>query len=324
MLSALALVLAALLAVSLALFLFTGWQTRRLNALYPARGQFVDVEGARIHFTDTPAIGATKGAVLLLHGASGNEADMRLPLAGRLAALGYRVISVDRPGLGRSARLGGPDDASPARQAQLLRAAAEKIGVTQAIVVGHSLAGVLSLQLALDHRSFTQGLVLIAPVSHPWPGGIAAYYTAAALPFIGPLFSHTITLPIGLALIAPSLTAVFHPQMIPGDYRSRTGIDLVLRPASFRANAQDVAVIEDFVKRQAPRYRSIAVPTIIVTGDKDGIVYTHIHSAGCARDIPGATLTVLPGIGHSPHWAYPDAVVQAILQVTERMKIPRL
>lgn len=324
MLSTLAIVLGVIALAALTLFLFTQWQTRRLSALYPARGQFVDVEGARIHLTDTPAIGPAKGAVLLIHGASGNEADMRLPLAGRLAALGYRVISVDRPGLGWSERLGGRDDASPARQAQLLRAVAEKIGVPQAIVVGHSLAGVLSLQLALDHRSFTQGLVLLAPVSHPWPGGVATYYGATALPVIGTLFSQTLTLPIGLALINPTLASVFHPQMTPDDYRKRTGLDLVLRPTNFRANAQDVAVIEDFVNREAPRYRSIAVPTIIVTGDKDGVVYTHIHSTGCVRDVPGATLTVLPGVGHSPHWAYPDAVVQAVLQIKERMKIPRL
>jgi hypothetical protein len=35
--------------------------------------------------------------------------------------------------------------------------------------------------------------------------------------------------------------------------------------------------------------------------DKDGVVFAHIHSVGCQRDIPGATLTVLEGVGHSPH-----------------------
>lgn len=324
MLTALAIAIAALLIVALALFLFTRWYTQRLDTLYPSRGQFVEIEGGRVHLTDTPAVGAARGTVLLIHGASGNEADMRLPLAARLAALGFRVVSVDRPGLGWSARLGGRDDASPARQAQLLRAAAEKIGVQRAIVIGHSLAGVLCLQLALDHRSFTQGLILLAPVSHPWSGGIEFYYTVAARPVVGPLFAHTLTLPIALASINAALASVFHPQMTPGDYRARTAVDLVLRPTNFQANAQDVAVIKDFVTREAPRYRAIAVPTVIVTGDKDGIVYTHIHSAGCAKDIPGATLTVLPGVGHSPHWAYPDAVVQAVLQVSERMKVPRL
>ena len=50
----------------------------------------------------------------------------------------------------------------------------------------------------------------------------------------------------------------------------------------------------------------------------DGIVYAHIHSAGCARDIPGATLTTLQGVGHSPHHSAPESVVAAILEVDRR------
>ena len=50
----------------------------------------------------------------------------------------------------------------------------------------------------------------------------------------------------------------------------------------------------------------------------DGVVYAKIHSAGCARDVPGATLTVLPGVGHSPHHSAPDSVVAAILEVEAR------
>jgi len=63
---------------------------------------------------------------------------------------------------------------------------------------------------------------------------------------------------------------------------------------------------------------AIRVPTAIITGDHDGVVYAKIHSAGCARDIPGATLTVLPGVGHSPHHSAPDSVVAAILEVEAR------
>ncbi len=43
-----------------------------------------------------------------------------------------------------------------------------------------------------------------------------------------------------------------------------------------------------------------------------------IHSQGCARDIPGASLTVLEGVGHTPHYADPEAVIAAILDVERR------
>jgi pimeloyl-ACP methyl ester carboxylesterase len=300
--------------------LFTQWEARRIDARYPPQGQFVDVQGGRIHLVDTKPDKDPIATVLLIHGASGNEADMRLPLAARLKQRGFRVISVDRPGYGWSARLGGSADSSPARQAILIRAAVEKIGVREVIVVGHSLAGVMSINLALDHSQFARGLVLLAPVSHPWPGGIAFYYTLTATPVIGPLITNTIIMPLGLTTLDTAMASVFAPQPTPDNYRERAGIPLVLRPASFHANSQDVDVIKEFVTREARRYGNIKVPTAIVTGDQDTIVFTHIHSYGSARDIPGATLRVLPGVGHSPHWAQPQAVIETIVEVAARTR----
>lgn len=298
--------------------IFTQWEVRRIEARYPPRGQFVDVEDGRIHLVDTRPDGQPLATILLIHGASGNEADMRLPLAAGLVQRGYRVISVDRPGYGWSARLGGSADSSPARQAVLIRAAVEKLGLHEVIVVGHSLAGVMAINLALDHNPFARGLVLLAPVSHPWPGGIAVYYTLTATPVIGPLITNTTIMPLGLYALDTAIATVFAPQPTPDNYRQNAGIPLVLRPASFRANSQDIDVIKAFVTREAPRYGNIKVPTAIVTGDQDTIVFTHIHSYGSARDIPGATLQVLPGVGHSPHWTQPQAVIDAIAEVAAR------
>ena len=311
-----------LVVVALAvLLLFTQWKTREIEARYPPQGRFVDIDGGRIHLVDTRPDGEEVGTILLIHGASGNEADMRLPLAAGLRQRGFRVISVDRPGHGRSARLGGSDDASPARQAALIRAAVEKAGVHDVIVVGHSLAGVLAINMALDHDQFARGLVLLAPVSHPWPGGIAFYYSLTAAPVIGPLVANTVIMPLGLQTLDSAIASVFAPQPTPDNYRERVGIPLVLRPAAFRANSQDVDAIKAFVTREAPRYGTIAIPTAIVTGDQDAIVYTHIHSYGSARDIPGATLQVLPGVGHSPHWAEPQTVIDTIADVAARTRV---
>jgi pimeloyl-ACP methyl ester carboxylesterase len=86
------------------------------------------------------------------------------------------------------------------------------------------------------------------------------------------------------------------------------------------ANAQDVAGLNAFVTAQAPRMGAITAPTAIVTGDSDDIVLTRLHSYGSLRDIPGATLKVLPGVGHSPHWADPDSVVAAVVAVADRVR----
>jgi pimeloyl-ACP methyl ester carboxylesterase len=169
--------------------------------------------------------------------------------------------------------------------------------------------------LALDDPFRVAGLVLIAPVAYPWPTGIAWYYSLAATPLIGPLFAHTLALPAGLLLMRPTVSAVFAPQSAPPDYAERTEIELVLRPQNFLDNARDVAELLDFVTVQAPRYASLAMPTIIVTGDRDDVVSPARHSRALVAVLPRAKLVVLDGIGHMPHHVAPDRVIAAIEEV---------
>ncbi|MGD0640732.1 MAG: alpha/beta fold hydrolase [Roseiarcus sp.] len=254
------------------LFLFTFVETRRIERRFPPVGELIDTGGGAIHVVERAPDVPERGAVLLVHGASGNFADMSVALADRLAALGFRVFSVDRPGHGWSARPPGREASSPERQAQMLREALARRGVDQAIVVVHSLAGVLGLAMALNAPEFVRGLVLLAPVSHPWPGGVAWYYTLAASRTLGPPFRRLIVLPAGLASMRAGLRGVFEPSPTPPDYIDKTRLPLVLRPLHFQANAEDVVDTEAYVAALSPRYSAIRAPTAVVTGDSDGVV----------------------------------------------------
>ncbi|HYA75087.1 MAG TPA: alpha/beta hydrolase, partial [Roseiarcus sp.] len=293
------------------LFFFTFVETKRIEARFPRVGELVETGAGAIHVVERAPDGPERGAVLLVHGASGNFADMSLALADRLAALGFRVFAVDRPGHGWSERPSARAAASPEGQARMVREALARRGVARAIVVVHSLAGVLGLAMALNAPEFVRGLVLLSPVSHPWPGGVAWYYTLAASRALGPLFRRLIVLPAGLASMSAGVREVFEPNPTPPDYIARTRLPLMLRPRHFKANAEDVVDLEAYVAALSPRYGAIRAPTAIVTGDSDGIVYARVHSAGCARDIPGATLATLAGVGHSPHHSAPESVVAA-------------
>lgn len=309
----------ALLLVCLAAgYFYTRFKAREISARFPPEGRFAEIDGGRIHYTDLKPAGAAKGVVALVHGASGNEREMRAALGAMLVARGYRVIALDRPGHGWSARFDAAGDASPAQQALLLRRALEKIGVVRPVVVGHSLAGALSLQLALDHADYVSGIVLVGAVSHPWPGGIALYYSISALSFAGPLFNSTLTLPLGLAMFDPTLEKVFKPEKVAAQYRARSGVELVLRPDAFHYNALDVAALHGFVSQAQARYRDIRLPVGIIAGDGDTIVSTPIHARVSAAMIAGAKLTILNGAGHAPHWTRPDKVVDAIEDVVSR------
>lgn len=305
------------LIVLMAIILWSWWTVRRIEAENPPRGLFVDVDGGRIHLVRTDPVGEARADVLLLHGASGNQADMMAALGDRLVARGFRVFAVDRPGHGYSDRI-GPSDALSG-QATVIRRALEALGVRRAIVVGHSLGGAVADNFAIDHGDFAQGVVMISPVTHEWPGGIRWYYSVASLRLAGVAFASLVALPVGLATMDAAVASVFRPQVPPPDYIARTGAKLVLRPSEFVANARDVAALKAFVIEQAPREKDVRVPVAIVAGDdSDTIVFTRIHSVASAAAIPGATLKILLGVGHAPHWVAPEAIVEAVEDVFTR------
>jgi pimeloyl-ACP methyl ester carboxylesterase len=312
----------ALAAAVVLSFASTWWFCRAVERRFPPVGHWVDLGSGRMHVVETPPEGAERGVVLLAHGASGNFADPHAALSGRLARAGFRVYAVDRPGHGYSDRFAGRAAASPRLQAAFVRQALQALGAERAIVVVHSLSSVMGLAMALEAPEFTRGLVLLAPVSHPWTTGVSWYYTAATRPILGALFRWLVVPLAGRASLSGALREVFAPNAVPDDYVARTRLPLLFRPSQFLANAEDFVALCAEAAALSPRYHEIAVPTAIVMGEEDTLVSRDIHARSCARDIPGATLALLPGIGHSPHFAAPDEVVAAILEVERRASRP--
>lgn len=281
-------------------------------------GAYVAVTGGRLHVV---ALGRDSGRppILLLHGASGNLRDMRLSI-GEALARRNRVILIDRPGHGRSDRLGGRAMASPARQADAIVEALDRLGVRRVVAVGHSWSGALVTNLALDHPDRVTGLVTLSGATHTYPGGAAWYNEIAATPLVGDLFAATVVGPIGRRQFASGVTSTFRPQSPPPDYIARTEAELLLRPAEFKANAEDLVDLKGFLTRQSPRYGEIHVPTTIVTADKDGIVSPELHSRALHAQIRGSRLVVLKDAGHMPHWTKSAEVVAEIEAVAARAR----
>ncbi|WP_284422591.1 MULTISPECIES: alpha/beta hydrolase [unclassified Bradyrhizobium] len=277
---------------------------------YPAQGQAVDVNGASINLVDIGPRDGQGPPLLLLHGASSNLEAMRKPL-GDLLAQRHRVLLADRPGHGWSPRE-RDEDSTPALQARMLDEALGRLGVDRVILVVHSWSGALGLRMALDFPSRVAGLVMLAPVAYPWRGGVGGYNVAVTTPVVGPLLAHTITLPLGLALMAPGARGVFAPQQMPDDFVEQTATPLLLRPREFMANARDLVTLKQAVIEQSPRYGEIKAAVTIVAGDADRTVYTDIHSRPLAKVIPQARLIVLPELGHMVQNAVPELVASEV------------
>jgi pimeloyl-ACP methyl ester carboxylesterase len=285
--------------VAAALALFTQVCVLVIERLYPPSGMMIDVAGARLHVVDlAPANGdLSLPPAVLIHGASANLEALRE--LGQAISKTRRVILIDRPGHGWSTR-NSLADSTPAAQATMISQALQKIGAGTAIIVAHSWAGALGAAMALDHPAQVSGLVLLAPVTHPWETGVAWYHHVAVAPALGWLFANTIEMPIGLMMMAPGARAAFAPQSMPAGYVGQTRIPLLLRPSEFRANGADMVTLRDAVEAMVPRYPLIAVPTIVLHGDigSDQTVSIDIHSRPFVAAVPGAELKELKGFGH--------------------------
>jgi pimeloyl-ACP methyl ester carboxylesterase len=288
-----------------------------LERLYPQRGKTVDVTGAALNVVELGPSDAAGPPVLLLHGASSNLEAMRKPL-GELLAKHHRVILIDRPGHGWSVR-DRMSDSTPEVQARMIEEALRKLDVGPVIVVVHSLAGALGARIALDYPERVAGLVMLAPVTHPWYGGVGFYNSAVTTPIIGPLLAYTITLPLGLLVAEKSARAVFAPQEMPENFVRDTATPLLLRPREFLCNARDLVTLKAAVTEQSPRYGNIKAPVTIISGDVDKTVSTVIHSRMFAKAVPNAKLIVLPGVGHMIQNAVPDLVVSEIEAMMDRI-----
>jgi len=281
-----------------------------LQRTYPAQGKVIEVAGASLNIVDIGPRDAGGPPVVMIHGASSNLEIMRQPLGDRLAEK-HRVILIDRPGHGWSTRA-RLDDSTPAIQGRMIDEALEKLGVGRAVLVVHSWSGALGARMALDYPQRVAGLVMLAPVAYPWPGGVGWYNKVVTTPVIGPLLAYTITLPLGFFLTESGSRGVFLPQIMPQDFVSKTATPLVLRPREFLANARDLATLKAAVAEQAPRYANIGAPMVVITGDVDKTVSTNIHSRPLTAVVPNAKLIVLPDVGHMVQNAAPDLVISEI------------
>jgi len=309
-----------LLATVAALTAVTLWKARahetRAEAAWPPEGQFVTVGDTRVHAV---VMGPADGSVpdlVLIHGASGNTRDMTFDLAPALAGA-YRVILLDRPGLGHTERV-GDGGATITEQAALLQGAAAALGAARPIVLGHSYGGAVALAWAVTQPDTLSALVSVAGAAKPWDSALPALYKVLSHPLLGPVAAPLITAFVPDSYVEDAVAAIFAPQSPPEGYLSHVGPGLTLRRQTLRENALQRAGLLTQIEALHTRYDEIGVPVEIVHGTADTTVGLSIHARPLAAQVRAADLTALEGIGHMPHHAAPEAVIAAIRRAATR------
>ncbi|MGI9318163.1 MAG: alpha/beta fold hydrolase [bacterium] len=302
------------LVILVGLVVYTRYSTWQLEQKYPPRGRFIEFDGSTIHYTK-------KGEghpLVLLHGASSNSLDYESSIGPVLAKI-FQVIVIDRPGLGHSTRKNGKW-LTPLDQANLVREVLRKENIEQPVLVGHSWSAALVLSYLLHYPSEVAAAVLITPATHSWDSPPALYNRISRIPLIGTLLAYTAVLPFGRHFVDEGIKSVFFDGEIPKSYRRKTGTDLLLRPHSWLANADDLSLLNQYLKYQEQFYDWIKHPMLAIIGDHDKVVSNEIHTDSLSQQAKHLEVVELPQMGHAPHHSAPDSVVSSIVSFVHRLK----
>ena len=296
---------AAVSALVAAAFVVRG-KTRQAERANPPIGQFIDVDGIRLHYVER----GQGQALVLLHGNGSMIEDFSCSGLLDRAAANYRVIVFDRPGFGHSER---PRNKmwTPIAQAHLLQRALQQLGIEQPIVVGHSWGTLVALAMALEFPSYVRSLVLLSGYYYPSLRLDVALMSPPAIPLIGDLLRFTISPLLGRALWPAMVRKVFSPAAVSPRF-SAFPVWMALRPLQLRAAAAESAMMAPAAMTLCKRYRDLTMPVVIMTGAADRIADAQHNSRRLHDELPQSDLRITAGAGHMIHYLVPDEVMAAI------------
>lgn len=289
----------------------------------PPQGQFVSVDGARLHYIEQ----GEGDPVVFLHGnVSMVEDVVTSGLFERIAAH-HRIVAIDRPGFGHSDRPRDPVPWTAERQAEVIAAAMDQLGISRAVVVGHSWGTLVAGALAQRHPERVRSLVLLGGFYYPEFRVDTMLAVPPATPVVGDILRYTLSPLTGLLIMPLMLRAMFGPAPVPERFRRTFPTSMLLRPWQIRASAEDGVLMNPGAWSLLPGYVGLTMPVYLVAGRNDRIVDTARQSERLAAEISGVRIDIVDGAGHMVHHAAPDRVARLIeesagRQVDQRSRAP--
>lgn len=239
-------------------------------------------------------------ALLLIHG-SGSSTRIWDPMV-PLLTTSHHVIRADLLGHGRSGKPADGDYAIPA-QGRRIAAAMDRLGVTRAIVTGHSSGGYAVTALAEQRSDLVTALALIN--TGPSTDALIAQEDASA---IGPAqWPHLTDAQLRQAAShAFSRPGYQPPQELLDDMRSMTY-------HTFTATMQASGA---YIQQQSlpDRLAPLGKPLLVIYGQDDR--RWRPSSAADYHAVPGAHVEMLPGLGHTPILEDPPRTAASLLAFT--------
>ena len=273
-----------------------GWQ----SIDWSAHMRDATIRGRRIRYAEV----GSGPAVVLIHGQGGSwQFWLRVipKMAGRA-----RIIAVDLPGFGQSEPIAAEHDVFPEHVATVA-GLLDHLGLAKAIVVGHSMGGLVSLQVACDHPDRISGLLLTnAGGANVSPGRLR--WILIALRVFNAIFS----IPWVPRVVARThwLRTVFFAAGVNNrrTFSEPLASEILPRMAApgFMQSLEAAAVAVNHVRPE-----DVTCPSLVVWGTKDRILPLSTSHLLVSK-IPDARLVHLEAVGHCPMIEAPDRFSQLL------------
>ncbi|MEZ5646902.1 MAG: alpha/beta fold hydrolase [Burkholderiaceae bacterium] len=236
-------------------------------------------------------------SLVFLHGIGGRAWGWRAQLD-HFAAAGWHTLAWDMPGYGDSAPV---RDMDFDHLAAALDALLADRGIERAVLVGHSMGGMVALQAWARHPSRVAGLVLAAS-SPAFGHGSGGFQTRFLADRLAPLEAGQTLADIAARLI-PSMAG---PDASPDGLALAQACMGSITPEGYRSALRALIRFE-----QRAALSTIAVPTLCLAGEHDRTA-APVVVRRMAERIPGAAYVEMPGAGHLMNFEQPEAFSAAL------------
>jgi pimeloyl-ACP methyl ester carboxylesterase len=265
---------------------------------------------AHLRYGPVDATSPQRPLAVLLHGIGGGREGWA-STGPALAAACFTVLAVDLPGYGHSAPLAEPSIDAFAAAVQRLIETTDASGQGAALVVGHSLGGMVAQALAATAPQCVAALVLAgtSPAFGSSDGAWQQEFLAARLA------------PLDAGLGMPGLAARLVPAMAgrdatPERLAAAQALMAGVPEATYRAV---LPALVRFDRRAA--LPAIGVPTLVLAGEDDRTAPPAVAQRMAAR-IAHAECRVLPRTGHLLMLENPAAFDAALIDFVQRRVTP--
>jgi len=240
--------------------------------------------------------------VILLHGVTDSWRSFE-PMLPYLPS-SIRAFAITQRGHGDSSRPG--EGYRYLDFSEDVRAFMNVLNLPAAIIVGHSMGGLVAARFAIDHPERALGLVIMGSfTSIRGNGEVRELWNSTISTMDNP--------------VSPAFVRAFQESTLARPVPSDFFEDVVVESLKVPARVWRATFAEFLVQDHSDALERVTAPTLILWGDKDTFC-GRADQDSLVASIPGARLVTYAGAGHALHWEDPQRIAEDLALFAARAR----